>query len=154
MCHVNPRVSFLEFGGTKTGKEYLTGGFPVRLKRVLSEVIFQQTKSPGCKVWFLRSSSSENSLWKDCSTRAWLFLIEAVRPLQYWNTFPFISCGSKEAKAKSLGILRLSQKVENYEFQKGVDLRFRKTNGNAFNQGIWRASTNFANWVLIMSLVH
>ena len=35
-----------------------------------------------------------------------------------------------------------------------VDLRFRKTDGSAFGQGIWRSSANFANWVLKMMLMH
>ena len=34
---------------------------------------------------------------------AHLFLIEAIRPLQYWSTSPFISCGSKKAGAKCTG---------------------------------------------------
>ena len=37
---------------------------------------------------------------------------------------------------------------------KGLDLRFEKNNGNIFNQGSERASTNFAKWVLKMLLIY
>ena len=36
-------------------------------------------------VWCLRSSFPEGTLWKDCSTKTWLFLIEAVKLLKYWG---------------------------------------------------------------------
>ena len=40
MCHVNPGVYALEFGGTQVGYQYLIGAFPARLRRILLELIF------------------------------------------------------------------------------------------------------------------
>lgn len=57
----------------------------------------------------------------------------------------FIKYGSKEAGAKCMDILYLSQRVRVYEFQKGVDLRFTSSSGSAFDQGIWWVSINFVS---------
>ena len=35
-----------------------------------------------------------------------------------------------------------------------VDLQIRRSDSNAGSHGVWRASTNFASWVLIMPLLH
>lgn len=92
---------------------------------------------------------SRECLWKDCSTKAWLFLVRS-RPLWYWSISPFISCGSKEATAKGIGCLvTLSLLV-----LEGMDLRFRRINSGVFGQGVCRVSTNFVNWVLIGMLVY
>ena len=38
MCHVDKRVSSLEFGGTKVDKQYLLAASPVRSKSVFLEM--------------------------------------------------------------------------------------------------------------------
>ena len=47
-----------------------------------------------------------------------MFLMHTTRPLQYWNTSPFVYCVSKEGGAKCTGH-PTTMKGENYEFQKG-----------------------------------
>ena len=93
--------------------------------------LFQERKSPDCKVWCIMFSSFENKLWKDCSTKAQLFLIEAVRPLQSWNASPLISCGSKEAEAKCIGHPETVSKGEHLWVPKVADLRLGRTNDDA-----------------------
>ena len=150
VCHVNPSVPWslvAHWLGSITW-----WGLSIEVEESSSGGVFsnrwnlQVTKC----VWWLRSSLLESALWKDCSTKTLLFLIEAIWPLHYWTISSFISCGSEEPSA--LRVLWLS-KGESLWVPKGVDVRFRRTNGNAFGQGIWRASTNFVNWVLIMPLV-
>lgn len=59
-------------------------------------------KSPGCSVWCWRASSPGSVLWKVCPTKAWLFLRNVIRPLQYWNISLFIRCRSKEVEARGI----------------------------------------------------
>ena len=53
---------------------------------------------------------------------------------------------------RQVTILWLSQRVRVYAFQIEWICDSEGPKGNAFGQGNWRASTNLANWVLIMSL--
>ena len=68
----------------------------------------------------------------------------AIRPLQYWSIFPLISCGPKEARSKCIGHPVTVSKGESLRVPKVVNLRFRKTNGSAFAQGVSRVSTDCA----------
>lgn len=45
-------------------------------------------------------------------------------------------------------------KRDSPEVPKEVELRFRSIRDNAFGQGTWRVSTNFADDVLMLLLVH
>lgn len=97
MCHVNPRVSFLGFGGTKAGSQYMIGAFPVRLKRVLLEVFLSNRQN----IQFIRFILGHLPPRVHCENIALLkklFLI-AFRLLLYWSISPFTSCESKEARA-------------------------------------------------------
>ena len=47
----------------------------------------------------------------------------------------------------------LKEKEWVYDFQKGWSWNLKWPNGSALGQDIWRAATNFTNWVLIMLLV-
>ena len=101
MCHTNPRVCCLEFHGTRVGWQYLIGVSPVKFKRILLKVsfpVYEISRLQGC----LRSSSPESALWKHCSSKTWLFLIEAIRPSQHRNISHFISCRLNSARAKCI----------------------------------------------------
>ena len=69
-----------------------------------------------------RSLSPKSMLWNDCSTKTWLFLIEAIRPLQYWSSTPSISCGSKEAEVMCLEHPVTISKGENLWAPKGSEI--------------------------------
>lgn len=81
------------------------------------------------------------------------FSTAAIRPLQCWSRSPFFSSESKEAGARGPRHLATVSKRESLS-PRGVDLEFRRISADAFGQGIWRLFINFANWVLIMPLVH
>lgn len=55
---------------------------------------------------------------------------------------PLLRADQKREKLDASGTQYLSQRVRVYEL-KGVDLRFRRPNGNTFGQGIWRVSIKF-----------
>lgn len=64
---------------------------------------------------------------KDCSIKAWLFLIKVIRHLQYWNIIPFVSCGSKEAGIGCMGHIESISKGQGFWVPKDVNLRFKRT---------------------------
>ena len=74
--------------------------------------------------------------WKDCSTKAWFFLIEAIRPFQHWSFPPFISWGSEEVGAKLNGHPMTISSGESLWVSKGVDMRFRSTNSVQFSHSV------------------
>lgn len=80
--------------------------------------------------------------------------IALLKPGYFQWMLAFISCGSKKANIRCMGSPVIISKVESLWAPKGMDLRFRRNNGNANGQGIWRVSINFANYVLMMWLVH
>lgn len=88
-------------------------------------------------------------LWKKGLYQS-IVIFNRNRSLQYWNISPFISQKSKEARASTLNYLKGCKSASS----NGVDLTFRRTNNNVFGQGIWRISTNFATWILIVPLVN
>ena len=98
--------------------------------------LFLQRTSPGWKVWCRRLLYPESLLWKDCLARAWLFLMEAVRSLKYWSISPFINCGATCLRCPAI------------MSSKGMDLDLEGPTSNAFGEGTWRVSTNFAKWVV------
>ena len=108
--NVNPRVHSLKFGSIRVDYQYLMG----HLQRVIleRELFWKESYSRGifssrqnlqitrCKC--LKSLSPEVTLWKDCTTKTWLLLIEAFRPFRCWSVSPFISCGSEGERTKYL----------------------------------------------------
>lgn len=87
-------------------------------KRVLLRTILLMDKISRLQgLWCLSTSSSESPLWKHCYTKARLFLVEAIRPLQYWSISSVISCGSKKQEPRALGVLGLCQRVRVHEFR-------------------------------------
>lgn len=107
------KLVILDWSLTSEVKESSSGG-----------IFSNRQKSPSCREWWLRPLSAKTSLWKDCSAKTWLFLIEALLLLQYWSISPFINFESKEAGDKCFG------HPVRFEFQNGVDLGFGKINGN------------------------
>lgn len=83
---------------------------------------------------------------KNCSTKAWLFLVEAIRPLKCWSFSLFISCGSKEG-VKCIVPPVIISKDESLWDPKGVSLRFRQ----CFQPSYFEELCKF--WVPIMWLV-
>ena len=102
------------------------------------------------------SMSPESILWKDCSTKTRLFLTEAFGPLQPLKSLSFYGLWVKDLPQDSStpGILRLPQSSKIYELSKVWIQDLLKTNHSSFGWGIWKASTNVASCVLVMSLVY
>ena len=64
--------------------------------------------------------------------KVWLFLIEAIRPVQNWNISPFINCESKEAGAKWIECPVAISKSESMSFKRGrSEIRSTHSNGLA-----------------------
>lgn len=59
---------------------------------------------------------SWGALWEDWATKAWLFLIEAIRPLQFWSSCPFKIKGQRRQGPSTLDVLWGSQRVTDYAF--------------------------------------
>lgn len=124
-------------------------GLSRKARKCFRGCLFQQMKNPGCKLWCIRLLSPGSSLGKDCSTKAWLVLMETVRPLHHWRISSFINCASDEAGTKCIG----------HPVSISKDERVWVPSSNAlgqcvaWGQGIWKVSTNFARWVLIVLLV-
>lgn len=153
--HVDPRVYSLKFGGTKNWLTEPDRGLSNEVEESLSGDVSSNTWN----LWFIRNDAWDLHLLgpcckKVCSTKVWLFSIDFVRFLQHWSIFPFISCRSKEAGTKYVRHLVIILKIKCLWATKRINLRFRRTKGNAFGHGFWRVSTNFASWVLMMPLVH
>ena len=152
------RVYSQECTGIRIGYQYPTGVFPLGLTRIFLEVSFPKDETSRLQnvvfeVFLFWEHTVERLLWKDCSARAWLFLVHVIRPLQYWSLSPFISCRPKEAGPRCMGHPAIISKGGSLWLPKRVDLRFRRISSNAFGQRIWRVSTNFVNCILMTSLV-
>lgn len=89
-------------------KENLSGG-----------AFFSKLNLYVASVWLKVFISLEHIVKKDCSARTRLILIEAIRPLQHWDMFPFVSYGLKEAGSMCAGCPVTISKHDNILFQKG-----------------------------------
>lgn len=118
-------------------------------------IFFPLDKISSLQGMMFRSLFFESTLWKDLSTKTWLFLVEVIRTLQY-PVVPFYQLWDKRSRSQmnwtSCDYLKRKEWV--YDFQKGWSWNLKGPNGSALGQDIWRAATNFTNWVLIMLLVH
>ena len=90
----------------------------MNLERALLEVTSPRTKSPDGKVGGLRSSSPENTLWKNCSTNTCLFLIESIRFLLHWSILLSVVGQKKQETSALVTLSIISQKVMDFEFHK------------------------------------
>lgn len=101
-------------------------------------------------MWCLRSWSPGNE--KDHSTKAQLFFIEVIRLFTIEVYLLSSTVGQRSCRGQVHWTSVTISKGESLSV-KGVDLRFWRSSGSAFGEGIWRISTNFANWVLIVLLI-
>lgn len=103
------------------------GTLPMRLKTPFGGIFSNRWNLWVASMIFKVFLSQE--LWKYCSVKAWSFLREATRLLQYWSIFPFISCqkGGNQMHQAPCDISK------GWEFMssKGLDPRFRRTNDGA-----------------------
>ena len=148
---MNPGVYSLESGRRKDVVP--NRSLSSEVKGVLLRVIFPLNEISGLQAMMHKVCIS----WK-CTVKILLYQRMVILNRSNWvfamlRYFSFYQFWVQKSKSQ---IHWAYDYLMGWEFivPKRVDLRFRRTNGNAFGQDIWRASTKFANQILIMSLVH
>ena len=144
---LDSKIPLLGLWQQKCWLSVLNRGLSSEYEDISSEGFFSSRRNVQIARYDASGLQLPRTYWKDCYTKAWLFLLEAFAIL-------FISCESKEGGVKFIGHPMTVSKAKSVWVPKEVDLRSGRTNGNAYGQSIWKASTNFASWVLIIPLIH
>lgn len=128
------------------------GPFQICCKEYFWKCHFQQTKSPGCRFWFLLSSSPKSTTVERLFYQGMFFMQHSDWSFEYWSMSPLVSRIPGAEKAKCINQSVIISYGDSLCFSSMVALKFRRTRRSASAQTNFKVSITFTNWVLIMLL--